>query len=90
MNMESYNGSFNVIYKGMNQKLKRDLLSNERMQNNLLNILSNEYRILTVDNRGNVVKECKLDLIELKKELEKLKEINDTIWSFLTDNLFGK
>lgn len=90
MKMGLYNGSFNVIYKGMNQQIKKDLLNSEKKQNNLLNLLSKEYKILTVDNKSNVVKECKLDLIGLNDELEKLKEINDTIWSFLTDNLFGK
>lgn len=90
MKMGLYNGSFNVIYKGMNQQIKKDLLNSEKKQNNLLNLLSKEYKILTVDNKSNVVKECKLDLIELKEELEKLKKINNTIWSFLTDNLFGK
>ncbi len=64
MKMKLYNGSFNVIYKGMNQKIKEDLLNSERGPNNLLNLLSKEYKILTVDSKSNVVKECKLDLIE--------------------------
>lgn len=90
MKRKLYNGSFNVIYKEMNPKTKEELLNSKKMQNNLINLLSKEYKILAVDNKSNVVKECKLDLIELKKELEKLKKINDTIWSFLTNNLFGK
>lgn len=90
MKMGLYNGSFNVIYKGMKQQIKQGLLNNEKKQNNLLNLLSKEYKILTVDNKSNIVKEYKLDLIRLNDELERLKKINDAIWSFLTDNLFVK
>ena len=90
MKMGVYNGSFNVIYKGMNQQIKKDLLNSEKKQNNLLNLLSKEYKILTINNNNNVVREYKLDLIELNNELKRLKKINDKIWSFLTDNLFCK
>ena len=77
-----YNGSFNVIYKGMNQKVKMELLSSEEKQNNLL---TNEYKILTINNKTNCIEEYKIDLIELKNELQKLKEINDKIWTYLTN-----
>lgn len=80
-----YNGTFNVIYKGMNQQTKKDLLNDEKRQNNLLNLLSKEYKILTVNDKDDNVNEFKLDLTGLNAELEKLKKINDTIWSFLTD-----
>lgn len=82
MNRGIYHGSFNVIYKGMNRQLKADLLNDEKRQNNLLNLLKKEYKILTV--HDETVKEYKLDLVELKNELEKMKLINDKIWSFLT------
>ena len=80
-----YNGSFNVIYKGMNQKVKTELLSSEKKQNNVLNLLTNEYKILTINNKTNCIEEYKIDLIELKNELQKLKEINDKIWTYLTN-----
>ena len=40
----------------MNQKIKEDLLNSERRPNNLLNLLSKEYKILTIDSKSNVVK----------------------------------
>lgn len=75
MKMGLYNGSFNVIDNGMNQQTKKDLLNSEKKQNNLLNLLSMEYKILTVNNKNNVVKECTLDLIELNNELKRLKKL---------------
>ena len=45
MKLGIYYESFNVIYKGMNNKIKKDLLNNERKQNNLLNLISKEYKI---------------------------------------------
>lgn len=86
MNIGIYYGSFNVIYKGMNQRLKIELLNNEKKQNNLLNLLTKEYKILTVEN--GTVKEYKLNLVELEEELKELKKINDKIWDFLTNNIF--
>lgn len=88
MKIGMYNGCFNVIYRGMNQQLKTELLNDEKKQNNLLNLLTKEYKILTVVDKNNSVKEHKLNLIELKKELEELKKINDKIWNFLTNNFF--
>lgn len=85
MNMGLYNGSFNVIYKGMNQKVKSDLLSSEKKQNNLLNLITKEYKIMTINNKTNYLEEHKIDLIKLKNELEKLKKINNTIWLYLTN-----
>lgn len=88
MELGIYYGSFNVIYKGMNNKIKTDLLNNKRKQNNLLNLISKEYKILTIDQETNSIKEYKLHLVELKKELEKLKNTNETIWKFLTERQF--
>lgn len=90
MEMGLYNGCFNLIYKGMNIEIKKDLLSNEKKQNNLLNLITKEYIILTIDNKTGTVKECKLNLLELKKELEILKEINSKIWWYLNNRTFGK
>lgn len=53
----------------------------------MLNLLTKEYKILTVQDKK--IKEYKLDLVGLKKELEKMKLINDKIWSYLTDELFN-
>lgn len=86
MNIGMYYGGFNVIYKGMNRQLKIDLLNNEKQQNNLLNLLTKEYNILTIEK--GIVKDYKLNLVELKKELKELKKINDRIWIYLTDNIF--
>lgn len=83
-----YYGTFNVIYKGMNLQFKKELLDDQKKQNNLLNLLTKEYMILTVED--DIIKEYKLDLIELNKELKELKKINDEIWSFLTDPIFTK
>jgi len=84
MKMGAYNGSFNVIYKGMNPQLKKELLNDKRKQNNLLNLLTKEYKILMIK-EDNIIQEYKINLLELKIELEKLKEINEKIWMFLTD-----
>ena len=78
---EIYNGTFNVIYNGMNLKIKKDLLSNQKKQNNLLNMITKEYHVLNIDNKTKEVYECKINLIDLKKELEELKKYNDDIWS---------
>jgi len=86
MDIGMYYGSFNVIYKGMNQQMKINLLNDKNKQNNLLNLLTKEYKILTVQDEK--VKEYKLNLIELKKELEKMKLINDKIWNYLTYHIF--
>ena len=80
MDIGMYYGSFNVIYKGMN------LLNDKNKQNNLLNLLTKEHKILTVQDKK--IKEYKLDLVGLKKELEKMKLINDKIWSYLTYQIF--
>ena len=65
-----------------------DLLNNKRKQNNLLNLISKEYKILTIDQKTNSIREYKLNLVELKKELEELKNTNETIWRFLTERPF--
>lgn len=83
-----YNGTFNVIYKGMNQQIKRELLDTKMKQNNLLNLLTKEYKIITIDKDTKKLKECTLNFIGLKKELEKLKIINDAIWIHLTEGPF--
>ena len=80
MDIGMYYGSFNVIYKGMN------LLNDKNKQNNLLNLLTKEHKILTVQDKK--IKEYKLDLVGLKKELEKMKLINDKICSYLTYQIF--
>ena len=87
MDIGMYYGSFNVIYKGMNQQTKINLLNDKNKQNNLLNLLTKEYKILTVQDKN--IKEYKLDLVGLKKELEKMKLINKKIWGYLTDELFN-
>ena len=84
INLGVYNGSFNVIYKGMNHKLKNELLNEKRKQNNLLNLLTKEYKILMIKEDNNI-QEYKINLLELKVELEKLKEINEKIWMYLTE-----
>lgn len=80
-----YNGSFNVIYKGMNIRMKKELLDDKRKQNNLLNLITKEYKILTIDSKNDQIKEHTINLIELKKELEEIKKINDKIWFYMTD-----
>lgn len=88
MELGLYYGGFNVIYKGMNNKIKADLLNNKRKQNNLLNLISKEYKILTIDQKTNSIKECKLNLVELKEELDEIKKINETICRFLREKPF--
>ncbi len=83
-----YNGTFNVIYKGMNKKIEKDLLSDTRKQNNLLNLITKEYNILTIKGEDNDVREYKINLSELIKELEKMKKINNSIWKYLTEKIF--
>lgn len=88
MKLKMYNGTFNVIYKGMNKKIEKDLLSDTRKQNNLLNLITKEYNILTIKGEDNDVREYKINLSELIKELEKMKKINNSIWKYLTEKIF--
>lgn len=66
MNMGLYNGCFNVIYEGMDEQLKKSLLSNERRQNNLLNLLTKEYSILTV-NKNRFCRRLYFELRRIEK-----------------------
>lgn len=66
MNMGLYNGCFNVIYEGMDEQLKKALLSNERRQNNLLNLLTKEYSILTV-NKNRFCRRLYFELRRIEK-----------------------
>lgn len=90
MKNKLYNGCFNVIYEGMNKEMKEELLNNEKKQNNLLNVLTKEYNILNIEKDTGDIKEYKLNLVELKRELENLKKINAKIWDFLTDSRWGR
>lgn len=70
MNMGLYNGCFNVIYEGMDEQLKKALLSNERRQNNLLNLLTKEYSILTV-NKNRFCRRLYFELRRIEKWIRK-------------------
>lgn len=67
----------------MDLNTKEELRSNEKKQNNLLDLINKEYRILTVKDEKKKVEEYKLDLLELEKELKEMKAINDQIWEKL-------
>lgn len=87
-----YYGTFNVIYKGMNPEMKKDLLNNEKKQNNILNLINktyNVYYIKEITSTGIIkTRESSIKLLELKNELEILKKINDKIWYYLNTKFF--
>lgn len=79
-----YHGTFNLIYDKMDKKMKSELLSEEKQQNNLLNLENMTYTILDVEkyNRLNIVKKV-ININELKDELTKINNISKTIWNYL-------
>lgn len=79
-----FNGTFNVIYRGMNNKIRKELLNSEKQQNNLLNIITKEYTVLKIDKNNNIIK-CTINLVKLKKELEEMQKINNKIWGYLNN-----
>lgn len=87
-----YYGTFNVIYKGMNQLIKKDLLSDKKKQNNILNLIDKTYTIYyikEITSTGKIkTNEYYINLLELKNEIETLRDINNQIWYFLNDNFF--
>ena len=83
-----YNGTFNVIYNGMNLKTKKELQNDERKQNNLLNLITKEYKVLNIDTKTKEVHEYRINLMDLKKELENLKGHNDSIWGYMTEKFW--
>lgn len=92
MKSGKYHGTFNVIYKGMNQEVKKHLLDNKKKQNNMLNLIDKTYTIYYIKETtpSGIIKskELSIKLIELKKELEIIKNINNKIWDFLNDTSF--
>lgn len=74
---DSFFGTFNVIYPGMDDELRRDLTDIDRLQNNTLDLESMTYRI--VDRPGEPA--CELDLNELRQELCLILKRADIVWS---------
>ena len=88
-----YYGTFNVIYKGMNLNTKKDLLNPLKKQNNLLNLINKTYTVYShydkTNSGKNKYRDYEINLLELKKDLLKLKETNDKIYRHLNDKLFA-
>ena len=92
INLGIYNGTFNVIYNGMNLKVKKDLLSDKNKQNNLLNLIKKEYKIMRIKEGGETllenIKEYTINLLKVKEDILKMKNINDKIFCYLANNRF--
>ncbi len=81
---KNYYGTFNLVYEGMDDKIKNDLLSKEKQQNNLLNLEDMTYTILDSNKGKEIFIEKKvIDIKELKFELSKINDISNKIWSYL-------
>ena len=85
-----YFGTFNVIYKGMNPSIKKDLLNPLKKQNNILNLIDKTYIVYSPEQKDGKVKyiELKINLNDLNIDLLNLKKTNDTIFSYLNDSIF--
>lgn len=79
---KKYYGTFNFIHQDMNQKSIEELLSDEKKQNNILNLINRTYRIFYVNDGVTYTKEVSID--DLKMELTKIYEISNNIWNYLT------
>lgn len=73
----SFFGTFNVIYPGMDDGLRRGLSDVNRQQNNTLDLESMTYRI--VDRPGEPV--CELNLNKLRQELVLILERTNIVWN---------
>lgn len=73
-------GGFNVIFEDTTESEKEAYL-NFKLQNNTLDLVNKIYYIYS--NKKNKMMNLKLDL--LKEELKKLEEINNIIWSYITE-----
>lgn len=79
-------GTFNVIYKGMDNEIREGLLNPKQQQNNLLNLEEMTYSILDIERTtGENIERKDINIIELKKELEKINDISKKIWWYLTE-----
>lgn len=72
-------GGFNVIFYDTS-KYERDAYLNFKSQNNTLDLVNKIYYIYSNKKEKTIYLELEL----LKKELKKLEEINNIIWSYLT------
>lgn len=80
---KKYFGMFNLIYKGMNKKVKDDLLSDSKVQNNLLNLEDMTYSIIDSNDKGKTFKRKIIKLDELIKEIEKINKTSNIIWDYM-------
>lgn len=78
-------GTFNVIFEGMDINIEKELLNDNKKQNNLLNLKNKTYTILDVEKNQNVynVVEKNIDLIKLKDEIKRINEISNMIYKLI-------
>ena len=81
-----YHGAFNFIHPNIKQKVQEALASNEKMQNNLLNLINKTYVILDTTD-GSITRKV-IPLDKLKQELESINERSNVIWEFLNDKIW--
>ena len=78
----NYYGTFNLIYSGMDEEIRKNLLDDKKKQNNILNLESMEYRIIFYD-QSNVYTEKNIKILELEKEIKTISELSKKIWSLI-------
>lgn len=82
---KAYYGTFNLIYPHMDNKLKEELLNENKQQNNLLNLENMTYTILDIEKNDtkDIVKKV-IDISRLKEEILKINNISKTIWGYIS------
>lgn len=82
---EGFFGTFNLIFPGMDEETRKELLRKDKPQNNLLNIEDMTYTILRVQN--NALMPNRICLNQLENELRQINIIAESIWSHLSSPL---
>ncbi len=80
----NYYGTFNVIFKNMEDDIENDFLRKDRPQNNLLNLKEMKYRILDPNNGDGEAIFKEVNLMDLKGELEIINKQAEFIWGSIT------
>ncbi len=82
----SFFGTFNMIFDGMDTSIRQGLLRNDKPQNNLLNLEEMSYTILESKN-DNLIQNT-ISIIELENELNRILATSARIWDYLTNGRF--
>ena len=80
---KKYYGTFNFVHESMKKELCEELLSEDKPQNNILNLINKTYNIID-ENEGVLIKKS-ISLEELKKELIIINKHSNNIWNYINN-----